>query len=114
MSSLHSLKFQFAPNFTSSLHKSRHLQFFAFSRSPFSGKLQFVWTCPETFKTKGDNHLRSVRSLCKTKDAEIEKVKSEEQLERPPFDINLAVILAGFAFEAYTSPPVSLFFSFLN
>lgn len=25
--------------------------------------------------------------------------------ERPPFDINLAVILAGFAFEAYTSPP---------
>ncbi|XP_044500845.1 uncharacterized protein LOC123221926 isoform X3 [Mangifera indica] len=105
MSSLHSLKFQFAPNFTSSLHKSRHLQFFAFSRSPFSGKLQFVWTCPETFKTKGDNHLRSVRSLCKTKDAEIEKVKSEEQLERPPFDINLAVILAGFAFEAYTSPP---------
>ncbi|CAH9071993.1 unnamed protein product [Cuscuta europaea] len=26
-------------------------------------------------------------------------------IERPPFDINLAVILAGFAFEAYTSPP---------
>ncbi|KAJ3680000.1 hypothetical protein LUZ60_016278 [Juncus effusus] len=24
---------------------------------------------------------------------------------RPPFDINLAVVLAGFAFEAYTSPP---------
>lgn len=26
---------------------------------------------------------------------------------RPPFDINLAVVLAGFAFEAYNSPPVS-------
>lgn len=31
----------------------------------------------------------------------------EEEIERPPFDINLAVILAGFAFEAYTSPPVN-------
>lgn len=26
-------------------------------------------------------------------------------MERPPFDINLAVILAGFAFEAYTNLP---------
>ncbi|KAL3359901.1 hypothetical protein AABB24_016413 [Solanum stoloniferum] len=31
--------------------------------------------------------------------------KEKETNERPPFDINLAVILAGFAFEAYTSPP---------
>ncbi|KAK4732673.1 hypothetical protein R3W88_025661 [Solanum pinnatisectum] len=31
--------------------------------------------------------------------------KEEETNERPLFDINLAVILAGFAFEAYTSPP---------
>ncbi|KAK6781129.1 hypothetical protein RDI58_023313 [Solanum bulbocastanum] len=31
--------------------------------------------------------------------------KEEETNARPPFDINLAVILAGFAFEAYTSPP---------
>lgn len=27
--------------------------------------------------------------------------------DRPPFDLNLAVLLAGFAFEAYSSPPVS-------
>lgn len=32
---------------------------------------------------------------------------SEEE-QRPPFDINLAIVLAGFAFEAYTSPPVIL------
>lgn len=32
-------------------------------------------------------------------------VSEEEEIERPPFDINLAVILAGFAFEAYISPP---------
>lgn len=32
---------------------------------------------------------------------------AEKENERPPFDINLAVILAGFAFEAYASPPVN-------
>ncbi|VFR01580.1 unnamed protein product [Cuscuta campestris] len=32
-------------------------------------------------------------------------IENEKENERPPFDINLAVILAGFAFEAYTSPP---------
>ncbi|KAM7261367.1 hypothetical protein ACFE04_008734 [Oxalis oulophora] len=36
---------------------------------------------------------------------EIEEEEEEEEEGRPPFDINLAVILAGFAFEAYTSPP---------
>lgn len=36
---------------------------------------------------------------------QIQEEKSET--ERPPFDINLAVILAGFAFEAYSTPPVS-------
>ncbi|GFP96183.1 synaptotagmin-3 [Phtheirospermum japonicum] len=36
--------------------------------------------------------------------AEIEK-KSVSREIRPPFDINLAVVLAGFAFEAYTTPP---------
>ncbi|KAL6903678.1 hypothetical protein ACP4OV_004491 [Aristida adscensionis] len=31
--------------------------------------------------------------------------KKEDGPARPPFDLNLAVVLAGFAFEAYTSPP---------
>lgn len=30
----------------------------------------------------------------------------EEDRPRPQFDLNLAVVLAGFAFEAYSSPPV--------
>jgi hypothetical protein len=34
-------------------------------------------------------------------------VAEEDGRQRPPFDLNLAVVLAGFAFEAYTSPPVS-------
>jgi hypothetical protein len=35
---------------------------------------------------------------------------SQNDDARPPFDINLAVVLAGFAFEAYNSPPVSASF----
>ncbi|KAI5649963.1 hypothetical protein M9H77_35968 [Catharanthus roseus] len=34
--------------------------------------------------------------------------ENEGEIERPPFDINLAVILAGFAFEAYTTPPENI------
>ncbi|XP_058182100.1 uncharacterized protein LOC131300340 isoform X1 [Rhododendron vialii] len=37
---------------------------------------------------------------------QIQEEKSET--ERPPFDINLAVILAGFAFEAYATPPENI------
>ncbi|KAK1266772.1 hypothetical protein QJS04_geneDACA000058 [Acorus gramineus] len=32
-------------------------------------------------------------------------MSTAEASERPPFDLNLAVLLAGFAFEAYSSPP---------
>ncbi|KAL2923079.1 putative feruloyl esterase A [Bienertia sinuspersici] len=35
----------------------------------------------------------------------VDNVEFVEEIERPSFDINLAVILAGFAFEAYTTPP---------
>ncbi|XP_066346963.1 uncharacterized protein [Miscanthus floridulus] len=35
-------------------------------------------------------------------------VAEEDGPRRPPFDINLAVVLAGFAFEAYTSPPADV------
>ncbi|XP_074322311.1 uncharacterized protein LOC141659372 isoform X1 [Apium graveolens] len=42
---------------------------------------------------------------CYRRSSEIETVLEEDEIERPPFDINLAVILAGFAFEAYISPP---------
>lgn len=35
-----------------------------------------------------------------------EQCESVNENEKTPFDINLAVILAGFAFEAYTTPPV--------
>jgi len=35
-------------------------------------------------------------------------VVEEDGPRRPPFDLNLAVVLAGFAFEAYTSPPADV------
>lgn len=38
--------------------------------------------------------------------SQLQRVAVPEDDDRPPFDINLAVILAGFAFEAYTTPPV--------
>ncbi|KAG9446803.1 hypothetical protein H6P81_012931 [Aristolochia fimbriata] len=47
------------------------------------------------------------RSFCCFCQTSLEKRKESdaEESERPPFDLNLAVVLAGFAFEAYTTPP---------
>ncbi|GMN61459.1 hypothetical protein TIFTF001_030548 [Ficus carica] len=54
---------------------------------------------------RGEDKVYSVCCLCKASSAEVDRVSTPEETERPPFDINLAVVLAGFAFEAYTSPP---------
>ncbi|CAL8075923.1 unnamed protein product [Prunus armeniaca] len=66
----------------------------------FSGKVKV------TFRGngKGRDGIYSLCCLCRA-GSEVEKVSAEEGNERPPFDINLAVVLAGFAFEAYSSPP---------
>ncbi|PON94899.1 Fungal lipase-like [Trema orientale] len=53
---------------------------------------------------RGREKVCSFCCFCKA-GTEVDRVSVEEESERPPFDINLAVILAGFAFEAYTSPP---------
>ncbi|KMS95704.1 hypothetical protein BVRB_005760 [Beta vulgaris subsp. vulgaris] len=42
--------------------------------------------------------------FCKV-NLQADKDEIVEEIDRPSFDINLAVILAGFAFEAYTTPP---------
>ncbi|XP_010645211.1 uncharacterized protein LOC100249309 isoform X3 [Vitis vinifera] len=46
----------------------------------------------------------SIYCLCKS-NSDVQSVSGQDELQRPPFDINLAVVLAGFAFEAYSSPP---------
>ncbi|XP_054793984.1 uncharacterized protein LOC129299533 isoform X2 [Prosopis cineraria] len=53
---------------------------------------------------KARNEVYRIRCSSKV-GSEIEKLSIQNDDERPPFDINLAVILAGFAFEAYTTPP---------
>ncbi|KAH9681504.1 C2 domain-containing protein [Citrus sinensis] len=97
------MKLQFCSSYLPSLPRFHQLQCLNFPQKPFSGKVKLVFPCPESYKTKGDK-VYSVCCFCKTKDAEIDKVEDKEQDERPPFDINLAVILAGFAFEAYITP----------
>ncbi|KAK9931323.1 hypothetical protein M0R45_018601 [Rubus argutus] len=67
----------------------------------FSGKAK-VFTCLEN--GKGGDGIDSFCCLYKA-GSEIDKVSADEGSERPSFDINLAVILAGFAFEAYSTPP---------
>ena len=70
----------------------------------FSGKIRISGASIEE-----RSRFCSTCCFCKTK-SEVEnvsiQVQEENQIERPQFDINLAVILAGFAFEAYTTPPV--------
>ncbi|KAI5072460.1 hypothetical protein GOP47_0012566 [Adiantum capillus-veneris] len=54
--------------------------------------------------------FRSRRVVCKFEKSEgslsssLQEIKDEEDKESPPFDINIAVVLAGFAFEAYNTP----------
>ena len=68
-----------------------------------------VLTFREKFRGR-DPVYYSVRCFRKN-NSEIEAISVDEnENERPPFDLNLAVVLAGFAFEAYTSPPVNVFF----
>ncbi|KAL2463233.1 triglyceride lipase [Forsythia ovata] len=76
----------------------------------FSKKLLFSKKLFLSKKICGVSSSR-VNGYCKacssSSSTEIDESVSRElcENERPPFDINLAVILAGFAFEAYTTPP---------
>ncbi|XP_012570414.1 uncharacterized protein [Cicer arietinum] len=95
---------------------------FRYTLSPHSTRPQFSRTFPPHYYFPGNfgflsftglNGRRSrkqIFSICNSSktDSQIEKVAIEKNDERPPFDINLAVILAGFAFEAYTGPPENL------
>ncbi|KAJ4841915.1 hypothetical protein Tsubulata_013354 [Turnera subulata] len=60
--------------------------------------------------TRPRNLNNSFHCSCKATDGtnQIQKISVPEVHDRPPFDINLAVVLAGFAFEAYTSPPENI------
>ncbi|XVF29235.1 hypothetical protein REPUB_Repub15cG0103600 [Reevesia pubescens] len=83
-----------------------------FSRQFYGKRVRVLSTTYSTSRgnvdVRGRAGVSSISCFSKT-NAEIEKVSSEDkEEERPPFDINLAVILAGFAFEAYTTPPENI------
>ncbi|KAF3555335.1 hypothetical protein F2Q69_00015799 [Brassica cretica] len=72
----------------------------------FLGKISFR----ESLITKAKaNSFSCCAQSETTKQSSLETSLSENQEpERPPFDINLAVILAGFAFESYATPPENI------
>ncbi|KAF2285575.1 hypothetical protein GH714_005600 [Hevea brasiliensis] len=89
--------------FSSPSLKNRNFTFYRRFPASFTRKVRVFALRGES--RRGGDGAYSFGCVCKASTAAIEKVSVEEENERPPFDINLAVVLAGFAFEAYTSPP---------
>ncbi|KAG4909771.1 hypothetical protein JHK87_055887 [Glycine soja] len=67
----------------------------------FPGKLR-------AFSLARRGRVLSIRCGSSKTGSQLQRVAVPEDDDRPPFDINLAVILAGFAFEAYTTPPENM------
>ncbi|KAJ4904465.1 triglyceride lipase [Raphanus sativus] len=59
----------------------------------------------ESFITKANAKSFTCFAQSDTKQSSL---GTKQEPERPPFDINLAVILAGFAFESYATPPENI------
>lgn len=86
-------------------HRRLHLRFTP-RTCHFLGKISFR----ESFLTKANaSSFTCFAQSETTKQPSLEETSLSEnhEPERPPFDINLAVILAGFAFESYATPPVT-------
>ncbi|CAB78397.1 putative protein [Arabidopsis thaliana] len=87
-----SLQLHFSVHFLRPKHRLRYSPIFNTRTFNFPGKI--------TFRLRAKpNSLRCFAQ------SETKEVSLPEKDERSPFDINLAVILAGFAFESYASPP---------
>eukprot|EP00256_Glycine_max_P065284 XP_025979879.1 uncharacterized protein LOC100789825 isoform X2 [Glycine max] len=67
----------------------------------FPGKLR-------AFSLARRRRVLSIRCCSSKTGSQLQRVPVPEDDDRHPFDINLAVILAGFAFEAYTTPPENM------
>ncbi|XP_042055118.1 uncharacterized protein LOC121799731 isoform X1 [Salvia splendens] len=84
------------------LLKNRHS--FSFSKKIFLPKKLFL---PKRFDGAFSSRIitSSLASSTSNSSSSSAEIEIENENERPPYDINLAVILAGFAFEAYITPP---------
>ncbi|KAL9286685.1 putative feruloyl esterase [Arabidopsis thaliana] len=90
-----SLQLHFSVHFLRPKHRLRYSPIFNTRTFNFPGKI--------TFRLRAKpNSLRCFAQ------SETKEVSLPEKDERSPFDINLAVILAGFAFESYASPPENI------
>jgi len=108
--SLH-LNHTFYHRFTPTSHTSRNLNFYRRFSSSFSWEARVLTLKKKHYRGTGHGFFSSsIIKANNTNNTEIDEVsvqeEKENEMERPPFDINLAVVLAGFAFEAYTSLPV--------
>ncbi|KAI9078782.1 hypothetical protein K1719_039240 [Acacia pycnantha] len=106
MASLQSLQFRYSffPISPKLLTHSRTPQFSRLFPAYFPRNVRL-------FSSSGYAKARNeaYRICCSSKvGSEIERSSIQNDDERPPFDINLAVVLAGFAFEAYTTPPENM------
>lgn len=74
----------------------------------FLGKISFR----ESFITKANAKSFTCFAQSETKQSSLgteeTSLSENQEPERPPFDINQAVILAGFAFESYATPPENI------
>ncbi|RHN78706.1 putative triacylglycerol lipase [Medicago truncatula] len=100
---MNSLQFRYSPN-------STRPQFSRTFPPQYNFPANFLFlSLPTRFNGRRRRRKQGFSICCSSKtDSQIEKSSNEKNDERPPFDINLAVILAGFAFEAYTTPPENL------
>ncbi|KAG8369747.1 hypothetical protein BUALT_Bualt14G0045900 [Buddleja alternifolia] len=89
----------FLPSISPKLIHFRNPNSFSFSK-----KLICAKKLNGVLSSKLSNNCKASSSSSNSTETE-QCVARESENERPPFDINLAVILAGFAFEAYTTPP---------
>ncbi|CAN0905006.1 Multiple C2 and transmembrane domain-containing protein 1 [Linum grandiflorum] len=95
---------RFCYRFASALpcRKNRNFNFRRRFPASYPGSGSHLIPLRESFR-----HRDIVRSVCcSNKETNAEQEEGDDS--RPPFDINLAVILAGFAFEAYTTPPENI------
>ncbi|CAN1759964.1 Probable feruloyl esterase A [Linum perenne] len=103
---------RFCHRFASAFPSTRNRSFYFRRRFPLryprtgSDLILFRASC------RSRDRACSVCCLNKESNTEVHKFSEAEREEgdesRPTFDINLAVILAGFAFEAYTTPPENI------
>eukprot|EP01018_Ginkgo_biloba_P019851 Gb_29405 [translate_table: standard] len=68
-------------------------------------KNEFLWYRAVSRRVVTCNFFGQTVEADKDEDKNEENKELELEDDRPPFDLNVAVVLAGFAFEAYVSPP---------